>query len=310
MHGSRERINIPAGQSFRVLRWSKHVGEVECILKPNRVERVSGEGAHWHYHNEMELTLFHAGEGTRFVGDHIGRFSKGELVLLGEKLPHYWHATGTSSGISLQWSFPHGHALWALPETLALQDFFEKAGRGIRYIGSAAHEAGTFMQEISEMSGSARLGRLLQLFAMLAAAPESGRNFLAGRAFSRPSKFTHQNAVKKVVSHLIANFRNEIRLSDVLEVAGMSKPTFSRQFKAHAGKSFSEFVSHLRLQAACRDLAETDRSILDIALANGFSQVSFFNRLFRRLLKCSPSQYREQRRHLIDRTESREQRRK
>jgi AraC-like DNA-binding protein len=296
MHGNRERIDIPPDQSFRVLRWSEHVGKVECVLAPGRVQPIFGEGAHWHYHTEMELTLFRVGEGTRFVGDHIGYFVKEDLVLLGEKLPHYWHAMGSSSGLSIQWSFPTGHAFWTLPETLALRDFFEKAGRGIRYGGRTAREAGSSMHDVSMAVGSARLGHLLRLFAMLATAPESDQSFLAGRTFSRPSKFTHQDAMKKAVGYLVVNFRNKIRLEDVLERVGMNKPTFSRQFKAHSGKSFSDFVSRLRLEAACRDLAETDRSILDIALDSGFTQVSFFNRFFRRMLKCSPSRYREKER--------------
>jgi len=53
------------------------------------------------------------------------------------------------------------------------------------------------------------------------------------------------------------------------------------------------FLNRLRLQAACRDLTESDTSVLEIAMTSGFTQVSFFNRLFRRHLGCSPSQFRE-----------------
>jgi AraC-like DNA-binding protein len=72
----------------------------------------------------------------------------------------------------------------------------------------------------------------------------------------------------------------------------MSKPTFSRQFKKHCGKTLSDFVQQVRLDAACHELAETDHPIIDVALGNGFSQISFFNRVFRRAIQCSPSEYR------------------
>ena len=111
MRALRETVHPPTGHSFRVIRWSRNLRDVEVMLAPGTAEKIRGEGTRWHYHVAMELTLFTAGEGTRFVGDQIESFKAGDLVLLGEKLPHYWHTRGTSAGISGQWHFPEGHAL-------------------------------------------------------------------------------------------------------------------------------------------------------------------------------------------------------
>jgi AraC-like DNA-binding protein len=100
----------------------------------------------------------------------------------------------------------------------------------------------------------------------------------------------------EAVCYLVANFRDTIRLDEVLRHTHMTKPTFSRQFKKHSGQSFSDFVTRLRLEAVCRQLVETDRTILEIALACGFSQISFFNRIFRRFLHCNPTRYRDRER--------------
>lgn len=296
MRGSREQIHPPSGHSFRVLRWTRSLREVEVLFAPGATARATGEGAHWHYHVEMELTLFTAGEGTRFVGDDIAPFTSGDLVLLGEKLPHYWHTHGASSGISVQWSFPKTHSFWAFPENLALASLFKSAARGLRYTGSTAAALAARLHEIAGTGGTDQLGLLLRTFALLADSPERDRRLLSARAFSLPTASAHQQAIAEAVRHLLANFREPIRLDELLQITAMSKPTFSRQFKKHSGKTFSDFVTHLRLQAAGRELFESDGSILEIAFACGFAQVSFFNRIFRRVLRCTPTQYRTKQR--------------
>ncbi len=288
----RERIPLPSGHSFRVIRWAHDLRQVECVLAPGRVKKIAGEGAHWHYHAEMELTLFTAGEGTRFVGDHIGKFEAGDLVLLGERLPHYWHTGGASSGVSVQWHFPPSHPFWAFPEMLPLVDFFRRSRRGIRFTGQTAAAVKTMLLDITSAVAPTRFATLLRVFALLAAAPERDRGLLSVRSFVLPTQSHYQQAIRDAMRHLIAHFRDEVRLADILQITRLSRPTFSRQFKKHSGRTFSEFLKRLRLEAVCNELTGGSRSVLEIALSCGFTQVSFFNRTFRRIMKCSPTEFR------------------
>ncbi len=292
MRVQREKIQLPGGHSFRVLRWSRNLREVECIVAPGRGQPVASEGTHWHFHVEMELTLFASGEGTRFVGDHIGPFAAGDLVLLGERVPHYWHTRGHSSGISVQWHFPESHPFWAFPETLEIADLFKRTSRGLRLSGRTAADVTVLLQEITSTGGAEQLALLLRLFARIARAPDSDRSFLSVRSFALSAESHYQQAITKAIRYLIAHFREEVRLESLLQITDMSRPTFARQFKHHSGHTFSEFLNRMRLQTACRELTDSDRSVLDIALSCGFTQISFFNRLFRRLMKCSPTEFR------------------
>jgi AraC-like DNA-binding protein len=292
MRAARETILIPSGHSFRVLKWEKSVRAVECITGPGRAIQVRGEGDHWHFHTEMELTLWHTGTGTRFVGDHIGTFTSGDLVLLGAKLPHYWHTPGLSSGLSLQWHFPESHPFWAFPENLALLDLFKRAGRGIRLSGQTAATVSRHLRELPAASGPVQLALFFHILSCIATAPPQDCALLSVRSFNLPLESRYQMAIAKAVRHLIAHFREQVRLDDLLRITAMSRATFARQFKQHSGRSFSAFLNHLRLQAACHELHHGDRPVLEISLNSGFTQLSFFNRLFRRELKCSPSDYR------------------
>jgi AraC-like DNA-binding protein len=301
MHGTLEKIPLPVGQSFRLLRWNNSPREAECLVGPNKFAPVSGEGENWHYHWEMELTLFTNGDGTRFVGDHIGQFGSGDLVLLGEKLPHYWHSRAKSAGISVQWHFPQSHALWAFPEMLPLAELFRKASRGLHITGQTAAAVTRDLIALPKMSAPTRLAHFLQILVRLASAAESDRKVLSRQAFDLSPASRYQQAMAAAVRYLIAHYRDEIRLEDLLEVTQLSRPTFARQFKQHAGRTFSEFINRLRLNAACRELQENDHSILDIAIRSGFTQLSFFNRLFRRLLKCTPTDYRRKAKSRVSR---------
>ena len=285
------------------MRWSRNVRDVEAVLAPSHSIRFPGEGDHWHYHAAMELTWFSHGEGVRFVGDHIGPFAAGDLVLLGGNLPHFWHTRGPSAGLAAQWHFPHGHAFWSFPEALELSGLFRDAERGIRFTGAAATAAAAGLTSLTATGGAERLGRMFTLLAQLARAPASERRPLSGRSYTSPDSATHRSTISAAVRYLLANFRDELRLDDLLQLTHMSKPTFSRQFKKHSGKTYGEFLARIRLEAVCRELKETDRPIIEVALACGFGQISFFNRLFRRTLRCTPREYRK--RHQRTHTRSR-----
>lgn len=293
MLGDRESIQLPEGHSFRVLRWTRSLRDVESVLAPGVSKRFPGKGTHWHFHPEMELTWFRSGSGTRFVGDHLGSFEAGDLVLLGAHLPHYWHTRDASSGLSIQWHFPVDHPFWLFPENRELSDLFKQAGRGLRFSGESARQAARQMQTLSDSRSIAKLGAFLQLLSDLHDAPEHEKIELSKQSFRLPGDSSQQGAISTAMSHLIHHFREEIRIEDLLKLTHMSRTTFARQFKRHSGQPFSEFLNRLRLQAACRELEHGDRSILDISIDCGFTQVSFFNRLFRRQMGCSPRDFRK-----------------
>ena len=186
--------------------------------------------------------------------------------------------------------------MWAFPENLELRDLFKRAERGLHLRGRTATAIATLMQDVARSKGAGQLAALLRLLAEVADAPESDLALLSSRSFTLSAESHYQKAISKSVQHLVANFRDEIRLGDLLKISGLSRPTFARQFKQHSGHSFSAFVNELRLQAARRELRDSERSVLDIALACGFRQVTFFNRLFKREMGCTPVEYRRKQR--------------
>ena len=94
-------------------------------------------------------------------------------------------------------------------------------------------------------------------------------------------------------SYIDTHFREEIRLSTVADIAGMSDSSFSRFFKLHTGRNLSDYIIDLRLGHACRLLVDSSDSIAEIGYHCGFNNLSNFNRIFRKRKDCSPSEFRE-----------------
>lgn len=292
MATSRENIQFSEGHAFRLLRWSEDISRVDEVMGPDRALALKGRGDQWHYHPQTELTLVQHGEGTRYIADHIELFQSGDLVLIGSNVPHYWHVRGKSSGLAIQWHFPEQHGIWDFNESAALRSLEERARKGLHLSGNTALRIRKLMESMHQHTGLPRLAHLLSIIAVLAGAPDAEVRELSKRHFSLSGTDEHQEAIRRAVSYIIAHYREPIRLDALLELTGMSRATFARQFQLHAGRSFSTFLNQVRLQAVCRALRDSSEPITSIALENGFNQLSFFNRLFHREFGMNPSSYR------------------
>lgn len=295
MDTRREIVQLSKGEIFRLLRWKHSLREVEIVPGAGKAVPLHGEGDHWHYHPACELTFISRGEGTRLVGDNIGRFKSGDLVLIGSNVPHYWQLRGDSSGLAIQWDFPLDHGIWSFNEAKPLGSLLRSALRGIHVCGGSAREISQQMQTLADLSGLARLATFLQIFAILVSAPKNELVPLSDQPFSLPGNIETEEAIRRAVSYILAHYREELSLAELLKLTGMSRATFARQFLLHVGKPFSAFRNQVRLQAVCHALHDSSDPVGTIAFSHGFNQLSFFNRLFRREFGISPTQYRDRR---------------
>ncbi|SFJ87841.1 helix-turn-helix domain-containing protein [Bradyrhizobium sp. cf659] len=110
--------------------------------------------------------------------------------------------------------------------------------------------------------------------------PYAGQKPLDARRLSRVTEF------------IDASVERDFTVKDLASVACMSPAHFSRSFKAATGAAPHEYVSRQRLDLAKRLLSTSDRPLVDIAYAAGFSSQANFNRAFRKAVGTTPSLYR------------------
>ncbi|WP_150265104.1 AraC family transcriptional regulator [Paenibacillus tepidiphilus] len=132
-------------------------------------------------------------------------------------------------------------------------------------------------------------GTLLIMLSQIVAAPGRAVN----HSQSDSADTTKINRLKTVILYIQENYREPIRLSDLSELIPMSEGQFSRFFKAMTRKTPVDYINSYRIRQAADLLQQTDRKISDIALEVGFDNVSYFIKVFRKGMKCSPSEFRK-----------------
>lgn len=84
-----------------------------------------------------------------------------------------------------------------------------------------------------------------------------------------------------------------LQVADLAATASLSKSQFNRKFHRMFGTTPREYLLRVRINAACRLLETTDRTITTVALETGFFDHSHFTRIFRRIMHVAPGAYRQ-----------------
>lgn len=260
---------------------------------PGRHRDIIGSGAQWHRHPEIELTVIQGGEGLHLVGDRLTRFSSGEVVLIGRNVPHYWRMESSSTGYCIQFDPQHPLSLWRSPELEPLQALWRKCHSGLRLRGQLAGGVQASVEGLPSLSPIARLGSLIGILELISVGAEDDLQPLASPGFrlTEPGE-PYDESIAKVVNIVTTRYHEPLRLDDIVSRLPLSRATFSRHFKASTGKTFTEFLTEVRINHVCHALVTSKRHVTEIAYDAGFNDLPHFNRTFRKRTGQTPLAFR------------------
>jgi AraC-like DNA-binding protein len=104
----------------------------------------------------------------------------------------------------------------------------------------------------------------------------------------------HAEKLRRVTGFIEANYTKDWRASELAQNCHVSESWLFHAFAAHTGFTPIGFLTHLRIQEACRLLLETPRKVADIASAVGYEDSFYFSRLFKKHIGQSPDSYRKE----------------
>lgn len=256
----------------------------------------------WHFHQEYQLFVVLKGTGTRFVDDHIKSFEEGDLVFTGPNLPHLWRSDLMyfegkpellTHGIVIyfQEHFP-GKDLIQKEEAIHLRHFLERTKRGLEIQGNSARKITLMMKNLLNKEGLESIIYLLHILNEMMHSEEVLE--LSSPGYTNSLKEGDSETMNLIHAYVMDNFKHTISLREMASIANMTPTSFSRYFKMHANKTFSELVSEVRIGHACRLLIENKMNVSQACYESGFQTLTNFNRQFKALMKRTPLQYKKE----------------
>jgi AraC-like DNA-binding protein len=259
----------------------------------------------WHHHPEIELAWIREGTGTLFVGDAILPFTEGDMVLIGENLPHLLRSDAayfqTDVPFMSRSTVIHfkgdvgGSDFWALPEMSDIKQVLKRAKHGFLIQGESKEKIKQLMVNLPDDSttNTERLIGLLQILTVIAHAKDLTP--LSTTTFSNQLYVEKDvERINNIYAYVAEHFHEPIALDTIAQIAHISPHAFCRYFKSKTLKTFSQFLLEVRVGHACKMLVEDLYNVNEICYRCGFNSPTNFNRYFKKIKRQTPSAFRQQ----------------
>lgn len=251
-----------------------------------------------HFHGTYEIYYLLSGHRAYFIKDRSYMISPGDLVFINKYDVHKTTDVGQPGHERIVINFSDtfigtGHPFYH-PSIFSV---YEQPAHVLSLNLQDQIFVQTIMDKMTRELNEKQTGfetyvRLLLVELLLFSGRYAERNESAPFEHATP---LHKK-ISEIVQYINAHYMEPMTLSGVSELFYMSPYYMSRAFKEITGFSFIEYVNMTRINEAQKLLRETNRKVIDIADSVGFENIAHFGRMFKKLAKMTPQEYRKHRR--------------
>lgn len=247
-----------------------------------------------HWHSSVEILYFLQGTAKLTLGNHTYQTQADDLFFVNQEELHRIVAQDeTLSYDTIIFSLPALRFSVADSAQSYLMPLLHNQVRFPEQVTSAAmrQELVSLVAQMMDCTSKKLPGYelmakslLLQMIAV----------FLAHRALYPAERAVLEKSqrLKQMLEYLQNHLSDPLSIAVMAQTFHLSEKYFSRYFRTATGQNFTAYLNAIRMEHACTLLQETDLSVLEIALECGYENISYFNRVFRRQMHQSPTQYR------------------
>lgn len=253
----------------------------------------------FHTHPELELVFIVEGYGKRIIGNKVEPFESGDMVFIGSNVPHIWLSdpvfyeenSTLESKVIVTYFNPKIflQTFDSIKEFDGIREMIRQSSKGIKIFGETRNVIAEKLMALSSKQGFEKVDGLLQVMNLISISPE--KIFIVN---NEPDHYDelYPDRLIDVIKFLKQNLQEQISLRQVADIACMTAQSFCRFFKKRTKKSFSHFLSDLRIAHARELLIQTDKPIADISYLCGYNSSSHFCRVFKEHTGVSPFRYK------------------
>ena len=247
----------------------------------------------WHYHPQFELVYVEADAGIRHVGTHISGYTKSDLVFIGGNLPHLNFDYRLRSDyhqivIQLRTDFL-GTAISTAQEFTMIHELFKISDYGISFYGETKRMVA---EELKQLEGLASFDQLIHLIKIFQQLAESDEHTVLNKDLSSKD-FILKDKIRMgaIYEYIGAHYDQKPDVNLVASKVHLSTPAFCRYFKRQTNMTFTDFVNQYRIERA-KNLLMQDQNVTETCYSVGFESLSYFNKLFNKIVGDNPSSFK------------------
>ncbi|KAA6351676.1 Virulence regulon transcriptional activator VirF [termite gut metagenome] len=254
----------------------------------------------WHFHSQYEIIYVKESTGLCFVGDCIEAYSDEFFILLGSNLPHYMRSsdiykTGNKDlrvkGTIIQFEKDFMlHSINYYPQFLQIKMLLEESRRGICFPKEVSEKIGKLVEIVPNLQGIQQITDFLLILQNMAI---SEKKYMASSLYYETFPSLGNKRIEKIISFINDNYTRDIDLKEIASMSAMNPSAFCRYFKENTGKTFTQYVTDMRIGHACKLLSLKEMNIAQICMECGFESISHFNRTFKQITRFTPTQYQQ-----------------
>lgn len=304
MNRSLTETDLPSTSAYEVADFPVQVNYIE--LTKMYMHRVR-----WHWHPELEVIIINHGEATILTDDQQIRLHAGQGILLNQNIMHSIQPIGDQTNCTLYSVVFHPTFLFGNDNTTISDKYLAPVLNSPMIRAVELYERDEWQEKILDITNSIIAADLMKRFGyeltikshlchlwtclLEKIAPQ---NTTQNRIATKQHTISlDETRVKSAILYIEEHFNEQITLEELADSIHLSKSECCRCFKRTLQVTPIEFLMKYRIMQATNLLqknAPEAQSISELAFSVGFNNASYFNKVFRQFLGCTPSEYKKQ----------------
>lgn len=256
-----------------------------------QVDRGKAFYGRLHRHHEIQISLILKGRGDLVIAESLHSFQPGELYFIASNTPHLFRSSDQEESVHMISIFftldSLGKGFFQIDEMASVLEFIESIPSAVRFLNVPEQ----LQNDMSLLNRKDSIEKVTTFLKFLERLSQLKTEILSAMAVPEIS-IREGERMRNVMDYAMQHYNKNVTLDAFASIAHMTPNAFCRYFKMRTKKTVFQFVNELRMAHADRLLLGEELSILEVAYASGFRNISHFNRTFQKYHGCSPRSFR------------------